>query len=299
MKTSTQTQLFSAGRAVLVVLLFSSLCVVCHAQGPDATAAVESTTTSEAPAAAPEEAAATQEDSPAITFMTKCMGCHTIGGGATSGPDLKNTANYPHDTLHDAVKRMEKNVGPMAEEEVQALTDFLLDTNAAGRLQTQRELASHREAATLEPASAEKGHALFMGATPLANGALACAACHQAGNRGGNLAASLEDAITRLGPDSVMATTETPGFPVMRAIYTPKPVTKQEAVHIVKFLEEVSAKPAPPRDYPLAYAGLAGTVITMLLLGRVTHRRAAGTRARMVAEANRRGNRRIHGRREQ
>jgi hypothetical protein len=95
-----------------------------------------------------------------------------------------------------------------------------------------------------------------------------------------------------------MATSQSPGFPVMRAIYADRTVTKQEAMHLTKFLEEISAEPAPPANVPLHVAGVAGTVAVMLLLGGATHKRAAGTRKRMVAEAQRRTNRRGDSRRD-
>ncbi len=228
------------------------------------------------------------EDSTAITFMMKCMGCHTLGGGALTGPDLKNSQSYPRQTVWDATKRMEKNVGPMSDEEVAALTDFLLSPDAGARIEAQRALVSLREAATLEPGNAVKGKALFGGHTAFLNGGVACAACHQAGGQGGNLAASLEDAYTRLGELPLMATVESPGFPVMRAIYTVHPVEKQESVHLVKYLETVAEDPLPPSTMPLHAIGGVGALAVLLLLGKATNRRVAGTRRRMVTSATRR-----------
>jgi mono/diheme cytochrome c family protein len=254
-----------------------------------------------APEAAPEPApvaAAETPDASAVAYMQKCMGCHSIGGGALSGPDLKNSAGYPRQTVVDAVKRMEKNVGPLSDTDVASLTDFLLDPKAGERLQAYQQMAAMQEAASLEPPNAAIGRDLFLGSRGFQNRGLACAACHQAGGRGGNLAASLEDSFTRLGEPSLMATSQSPGFPVMRAIYADRTVTKQEAMHLTKFLEEISAEPAPPANVPLHVAGVAGTVAVMLLLGGATHKRAAGTRKRMVAEAQRRTNRRGDSRRD-
>jgi len=301
MKTSPIFQRRIAGRTFLLglagaVVMLTAIAEEMPAAGTDTTAVPAGET---APAAPPEQAAATEpEDAVAVVYMLKCMGCHTIGGGALSGPDLKASAGYPRQTVVDAIVRMEKNVGPMAPEEVQQLTDFLLDPAAADRLKAQQQKAALKEAASLEPASAEKGRALFFGHKGFEAGGIGCAACHQAGGRGGNLAASLEDSYTRLGEPSLLATTQNPGFPVMRAIYADKPVSRQEAVHIAKYLEEVSESPSPPASVPLHLAGFAGTVLVMGLLGKATHKRAAGTRARMVAEAQRRANRRVHSRRE-
>ena len=300
MKTSPLFERRRAARATLLCVALT--CLPFLAQGQEAPAPTETPAEPSAPTEAaaplPESPVAEEpEDAVAVTYMLKCMGCHTIGGGALSGPDLKASSGYPRHTVVDAIVRMEKNVGPMPPEEVQALTDFLLDPSAAERLKTQQQKAAMKEAASLEPASVDKGQALFFGRTAFQAGGIGCAACHQAGGRGGNLAASLEDSFTRLGEQSLLATTQNPGFPVMRAIYANHPVSKQEAVHIAKYLEEVSKAPADPANVPLHLAGLTGTVLVMVLLGRATHKRAAGTRARMVAEAQSRANRRIHSRR--
>lgn len=264
----------------LIALLFASLAGAQEA--PPATPPVPEVATEPAPEAAP------LVDSAAAAYAMKCLGCHTIGGGVLSGPDLKNAATYPRQTVLDAIKRMEKNVGPLSEADVDQYANFLLATDAAARLDAYRQQVQMREAASMAPPNAELGRALFTGRTAFVNGGAACAACHQAGGRGGNLAVSLEDAFTRLGAQPLQATTETPGFPVMRAIYTPLPVTKQEAMHVVKYLEDVSQKPAPPARMPMHLAGIGGTVLVLVLLGKSTARRVAGTRARMVADACRR-----------
>ncbi|MFM1919316.1 MAG: hypothetical protein RLZZ303_950 [Candidatus Hydrogenedentota bacterium] len=301
MKTSPLFERRRTAWAVLPGLVLAALPYLIQAEEAAVTAETALESVAEIEAALPRAElpeAAEPEDTVAVTYMLKCMGCHTIGGGALSGPDLKASAGYPRQTVVDAIVRMEKNVGPMAPEEMQSLTEFLLDPSAADRLKAQQQKAAMKEAASLEPASADKGRALFFGRTAFQAGGIGCAACHQAGGRGGNLAASLEDSFTRLGEQSLMATTQNPGFPVMRAIYANQPVTKQEAVHIAKYLEEVSKTPADPANVPLHLAGLTGTVIVMVLLGRATHKRAAGTRARMVADAQSRANRRIHSRRD-
>ena len=77
----------------------------------------------------------------------------------------------------------------------------------------------------------------------------------------------------------------------MRAIYEKRPVTRQEALHVVKYLETVSENPLPPSAPPLHLAGIAGTIVVMVLLGKMTRKRAGGTRARLVAEAHRLENR--------
>lgn len=227
-------------------------------------------------------------DEAARIYRMKCMGCHTIGEGALSGPDLVHLPTYPRQTVVDGIWRMQQQVGPMTEDEVALLTELLMDGEAAQRLEAERDRVRMREAATLEEPDARKGEALYFGRTPFLNGGASCAACHQAGGRGGNLASSLEDAYTRLGRESLLSTTENPGFPIMRAIYEDRPVTRQEALHVTAYLEKVSESPAGPFSPPLHLAGIAGALGMMALLGRKRAVRAAGTRARLVETANRR-----------
>lgn len=280
-------------RYLLSVVLLG--CLSAHAapeEVPEATVVeAVSPPSDEVPATPAPESPPKPTDEAAAIYMMKCMGCHTIGGGMLSGPDLKIVSGYPRQTVWDGVKRMEKNVGPLDDAEVDTLTDFLLSPDAATRLEVHRDQARMLETASMAPPNAEIGRALFLGSKTFENGAASCAACHQAGGRGGNLAVSLEDAYTRLGEQPLLATTESPGFPVMRAMYTPRPVTRQEAMHIVKFLEEVSKEPASPTRIPMHLAGIGGSIVVMVLLGKSTSKRAAGTRARMVADAVRQSDR--------
>lgn len=291
MNGSTEKRQRRNRRSAVCCLGLTLLAPWAIAQEPTAPTAVsgEAQVTTATPATPAE--AATTVDQAAAAYAMKCMGCHTIGGGALSGPDLKNATNYPRQTVIDAIKRMEKNVGPLSEAEVTQFADFLLAADAAERLAAHREQVQMREAASMAPPDARLGEALFFGRTAFANGGAACAACHQAGGKGGNLAVSLEDAFTRLGAQPLQATTEAPGFPVMRAIYTPLPVTKQEAMHVVKYLEAISADPAPPSGVSLHLAGLGGTALVLVLLGKSTAKRVAGTRTRLVADACRRNDR--------
>ena len=227
---------------------------------------------------------AAQPDGDAQLFQSKCIGCHTIGGGALSGPDLKPVSAWPRSDLESAISRMEKNVGPLNSEELSRLADFLLHPDAAERLAREQERVAMQQAATLKPPSPAQGRKLFWGEERFANGGVACNACHTAAGNGGNLAISLADAGTRLGKTSLMSTIETPGFPIMRAIYQQHPVTKQEATHVAAFLEEVSQQPAREAGViPLHAIGLVGALAFMAGVGWIYRRRPAGTRARLVA----------------
>ena len=258
------------------------------AASTESVAAVDPVPSAE-PALAASPASPEATDPGAQQFMLKCMGCHTIGGGLLSGPDLKPTSGWPRANLLAGIKRMEKSVGPLSDDFVATMADFLLAPDAAARVTAAQQAMAMQQAAKLEAPSPEKGNALFFGRTAFAGGGIACAACHQADGKGGSMATSLEDAYARLGEVPLLATCESPGYPVMRAIYTPRPVTKQEAVHLVAFLKVASENPKPSAHPPMSIIGLVGGIgLTVAMAMRSGHKSNVGTRARMVAQAHQR-----------
>lgn len=273
---------------------------------------------STAPDAATPEAEAEgepAEDDPVADFyLSRCAGCHTVGGGYLTAPDLAPSTDWPASDLALAVERMEKNVGPLSAEQVEQLVALLKSENVRQRISAARERQVQEMAATLEPASPRRGKALFHGEEPLRKGGLACSACHRAGEPegpkyGGSLAADLSDAYARLGESALMSASEKPGFPLMKAAYQGHPVTKQEAVHLVAYLEEISppaaeegdgdrgaAAPARPAA-PTTPIGTWGTVLAVLVLLTLTvpllssrgrrRMRGRGVRAALVERARR------------
>jgi mono/diheme cytochrome c family protein len=249
-------------------------------------------------------AARSQEPSPppapdaaADSYLSRCAGCHTIGEGYLSGPDLAPSTGWPAEDLAKAVERMEKNVGPMTGEEVAALVELLRDETVKARLSAARERQVAEMAATLEPASPAAGEALFHGGRPLRNAGLACSACHLAGSRGGNLAVDLTGAAARLGEPALVSAAENPGFPLMRAAYARHPVTRQEALHLAAYLQELDGEAGDGRAgaaaarRPAVRLGLWGSAGAALFLAAMVlfyRDRNRGVRARLVRRARQR-----------
>lgn len=258
---------------------------------PAAEPATEPATESAEPAAA----TAAAPDPAADLFLSRCAGCHTLGGGVLTGPDLAPAAGWPTEDLAKAVERMEKNAGPMSDEQVDDLVALLQDENVQPRLSAARERQVEEMAATLEPASPRRGQALFYGSEPLRNGGVACFACHRAGDGGGNLAVELTGAAERLGETGLRSAAENPGFPLMKAAYAAHPVTRQEAVHLTAYLmqiapsrQEAAAGFAEAAGGPVGAWG-AGVAVVFLLAMWVLYRgRVRGVRASLVREATRR-----------
>lgn len=253
-----------------------------------------------------EEAEPAPEADPAADFyVSRCAGCHTVGGGELTAPDLLPATGWPEADLTLAVERMEKNVGPLTEQQVGEMVDFLKSPEVQPRIAAARERQVQEMAATLEPPSPATGRALFHGEQPFARGGMPCAACHRAGDRGGTLAADLTDAWVRLGESALLSASESPGFPLMRAAYGDHPVSRQEAVHLVAYLEQVAPEQAEDAEAkagaesaaagpPVGTWGTALAVLVLLTLAlplvRSRGRRrlaGRGVRAELVEKARR------------
>lgn len=224
----------------------------------------------------------------AQAYLAKCSGCHSVGGAPRSAPDLLHVSSWKDADLHASIKRMEKNAGPLPDEEVALLAAFLKDSAVRARLSAEEERVARLAAASLEPASAAKGRALFDGTMALANGGSSCTACHTIGGRGGNLGPDLTDVHTRLGAVALSSAIEKANFLVMKPIYAARPVTKQEAAHMTAYLATTAGGETASQEPPLGIAALAASAGLLALLGLFAKGRRLGTRARLVAEATRR-----------
>lgn len=180
------------------------------------------------------------EDKAAKKFLTACAGCHTIGGGNLNGPDLIDSVKWPVPELTTAVKRMEKNAGPLSDEDVSMLVNFLKDPSANQRVKIEEAKMAQAFAAKMEPASAETGRALFEGRMPLKNGGLACSACHQMGAGGEILGPDLSRIHSKMGEVALASAIEKSGFKIMNAAYRRHPVTQQESMHLARYLSQES-----------------------------------------------------------
>ncbi len=228
-------------------------------------------------------------DPAAQMYMLKCAGCHTIGGGQLTGPDLRPVQTWPRQNVDPAIQRMEKNVGPLKPEDIGLLADFLQAPDASGRLADERKRIAMTELAKLEPADAKAGEAIFFGHTPLTNRGLSCAACHAVSGRGGNLASDLTGSFAKMGEVPMGSAIEGVTFPLMKAAYADNAITKQEAIHLVKYLESAGMQTGPSARVPPLHAiGSVGAVIALVSLTQHFRKRNRGVRAALLRNAMRR-----------
>src|SRR5690606_26058191 len=140
-----------------------------------------------------EQPAKAKNDVAAESFLMQCSGCHTIGGGQMKGPDLITSTQWGEAELWPAVKRMEKHVGPISDDQVDLLVDFLRAPDVQQRLAAETSRAEAEMAAKLDPPDPDIGEALFFGPTPLRNGGMSCVGCHTAQGVGGLMGPPLDD----------------------------------------------------------------------------------------------------------
>ena len=207
-------------------------------------------------------------DAAAARYATSCAGCHSLAGLKLNGPDLSHVHAWPVDQLKTAIKRMEQRVGSISEDDAVALADLLRDTNVRDRIKAEEARIQAQFMAKMEPPDEKLGRQLFFGSAPLKNGGLACAACHEAGGEGGNLGPALDGTFAKMGGTPLLSSIEKTGFKVMEPHYRRKPVTKQEAMHLVKYLSTLDPKRVPatsasfaPIGAGIAVAALAGLVL--------------------------------------
>lgn len=212
-------------------------------------------------------------------FQKYCAGCHTVGGGDLSGPDLLGVAERRDpDWLEHWLAEPDKMIAdgdpialqllaqynnvPMPNQhlslfEIDALLAYLGVAEAAHPTDAQQQAAP--------VGNAGAGKDLFTGAQGLANGGTACIACHDTaalgGPGGGLLGPDLTQAAQRYGGEAgLRGVLGTIAFPSMAPIYQNRPLAPQEQADLAAFLAQSTGKNAPSR-------GLRHVIVYLLAFG--------------------------------
>lgn len=232
-------------------------------------------------------------------FQTLCSACHTIGGGALVGPDLKGiderrseewiigfvqhsqqmVASGDPDAvaLFEEFNRIPMPDQPLSEHEILAVLDYVRGTATTGEPPPERVEATDEQIAL--------GRALFQGNSRFVNNGPTCTSCHdlrgEAVIGGAQLAPELTTVITRVGAPGVWAMIRRPPFPLMQKAYEDRPLTDAEVTALVGFLERADAEQAiyQPRDYgiKLLLAGVIGTTLLLSLYSLIWRNRRKGS----------------------
>ena len=223
----------------------------------------------------PAPAAPEAGDPAARLFVQKCAGCHTLGGGKLTGPDLNEAATWQTPALDQAIKRMEVKAGPLPDDQIAAIRDLLKAADARDRLKAESARAAAANAAKFDPPSADLGADLFSGRKGLANGGAACVACHSVDGTGGTLGPDLAGVYGRLGETPLVSAVEKSNFKIMDAAYRDHPVTTQEAIHLTKYFGTIAPGQPPAASRVPAAGALAGLALVAVL--GLMYRRSRGT----------------------
>lgn len=243
-------------------------------------------------------------------FAQNCQSCHTIGGGALTGPDLKgSTERAEKDWLIDfildpkgvidsgdpyAVQLLRESRGVymtqipgMTRELAGKLVDLIEAESAAEKSRFSGLQISDRP---LTEDDVTRGERLFRGADPYVNGAPACIACHTVegigGLGGGRLGPDLTSAYARLeGRKALAAWLSAPPSEVMAPTYRESPLDSEEVLALVAYLKDVAESgelEAEGRTLEFVLAGCGGAVVLLLLMDFLWRRRFRSVRRTLV-----------------
>ncbi len=242
-------------------------------------------------------------------FEEKCQGCHNIGGGRLVGPDLKGvTSRRDRDWLISFITSPDQLIAQgdplatqLAQEYDMAMPNMGLSDQEAEEVLAYIEAQSGSQAASSqaeEPPTllaadttgdAAKGRDIFTGSLPLKNGGAACISCHNvdgiAALGGGAVAKDLTEAYSNLGETGLTSVLKTTPFPLMKAIYGPRPLTDDEMANLVAFLQESADAQRPAvGQSPLIFIviGIAGLLLIVIILQIIWRGRLSGVRQSLV-----------------
>ncbi|HET6596415.1 MAG TPA: hypothetical protein VFG81_12370 [Anaerolineales bacterium] len=156
------------------------------------------------------------------------------------------------------------------------------------------------EAKTSEPASAqaiaagnaENGRRLFMGYVHFEHEGPPCMGCHNVGENGllggGTLGPDLTNVSNQRSQTEILAFLSNTGrkiSPVMRPIYTEHPLTWEEQVDLLAFLETSVGQPETDRELLVLGISILATIGAAIAIGFIYRNRLRRIRATMVEEA--------------
>ncbi len=255
---------------------------------------------------------------PADYFRNRCISCHTIGGGAITGPDLKNVEQtaqaYGKDRqwlirfiqdpkgMIDSGDRYAQQlqreapgnaVMPSQPDMTPQLAGVLLDLIEAESKLERSQFAGAPSLGPLTAEDAQSGLQIFQGNLPLAGGAPPCISCHTVAGvdarGGGRLGPDLTLVSERLGGPSGLANwlTSPPAAaaPTMQSVFGKRPLKQQEIHSLTALFAQSSQQQVPVgMSGPLMFSllGLGGTLAGLTLFDTLWKRRFRAVRYPLV-----------------
>lgn len=205
-------------------------------------------------------------------FTTICRACHTIGQGKLIGPDLANVqSRLKKEWIINFVKSSQKMVKKgdpealrvfkkfnkiimpdqvLTNKQILSVLNYIKIKSVAGDQQAEAGKTPnvHSESPKASPADIDTGRKYFAGLNPFKNGGPACLSCHNVVNdklhAGGRLGKDLTRSISRLSNAGVDAIISNPPFPIMKAAFSNKTLTKNEKQYLLAFLQQADVDSA-------------------------------------------------------
>ncbi len=235
-------------------------------------------------------------------FKTKCAVCHTIGGGATVGPDLQGvTERREPDWLTSWILAPDQMLAagdPIATQLLQESNNVPMPNYQLSEEEVASLIAYLGTDPTLVPTAAPAlpagdaaiGRELFTGEVRLENGGPPCMGCHSVAGigalGGGALGPDLSTAMNKYGEAGLANFLDTVPTATMNAVWTNQPMTAEEQAHLWAFLKGASVSGRPIAALgQLAALAIAGTILLLLAATFYWRRRLVAVRRPLVARS--------------
>lgn len=252
--------------------------------------------------------AAVSSETGKLAFEQKCKSCHTIGSGRLVGPDLKGINSRQEadwiirfivapDKLiaqNDArAKQLLQEYGfpmpnlGMSEEDARSILAYIESQSGGPPVATPQAQSGTQPVLQVQRDS-DLGKSLFIGTVSLKNGGPACISCHNVSGigviGGGTVGKDLTGTYKGMGEAGVLAILKTYPFPIMKEIYTSKPVTDDEAGHISAFMKETGSASGSSSTNQTIFliASAAGALLLIGIFQFLWRGRLAGVRRSLV-----------------
>lgn len=246
-------------------------------------------------AAAPSASAA----DPAKDFKQNCYGCHTIGGGRRTGPDLKDATKrkdrawlmrmimdpggmldsgdpYAQKILEEARGQRMTPVAGMNRDRASALID-LIEAESVKAKDDLRFPGITVSARPFTKADIARGRDLFLGLEPLKRGGPSCVSCHTVGGVGGLGGGRLGPDLTKIFEKhetrkQLASWLSSPATQTMQPTFREKDMDMEsEILPLIAYFQNAAATEAEdtrPSALIFALLGIAGAIAVVLLFNR-------------------------------
>jgi mono/diheme cytochrome c family protein len=246
---------------------------------------------------------------PSAYFEQNCSACHTIGGGPSVGPDLKNvTQRAGRHWLVEFIRDPETKIAAkdpyalkiVGDSQGMAMTPSPDVTEEFGEalleyIDQQSGIVA-ATAAPLRTGDAAHGREIFLGKRRLSNGGAACIACHQVSSlpyAGGRLGPDVSSAYQKLGGNKGLNSwLQKPPTRMMSTIFRSAPLNADEVADLAAFFSAATGNAAALSQTPVRRVqavGLAGSLLVLLIAGVIWRNRLATNDVRSSVRKTNRG----------